>query len=100
MINLEILKKPIVSEKSSLNMEKGVYTFLVGPTATKVWVKQAFEALFGEKVKDVRITKTVKKTRIIGRGKVMTRRLASKKAVITLKGNKKVDVFQSKSPKK
>jgi len=99
MINLSVLKKPVVSEKSSLNMEKGVYTFQVATNATKVGVKQAFEKLFGEKVKDVRMINIRKKTRIIGKGKEMTRRSTGKKAIITLKGNKKVDVFQSKSSK-
>ncbi len=99
MINLSVLKKPVVSEKSSLNMEKGIYTFQVATNATKVGVKQAFEKLFGEKVKDVRMINIRKKTRIIGKGKEMTRRSAGKKAIITLKENKKVDVFQSKSSK-
>ncbi len=99
MINLSVLKKPVVSEKSSLNMEKGIYTFQVATTATKVGVKQAFEKLFGEKVKDVRMINIRKKTRIIGKGKEMTRRANGRKAIITLKGNKKVDVFQSKSSK-
>ena len=99
MTNLSVLKKPIVSEKSSLNMEKGIYTFDVATTATKVGVKQAFEKLFGEKVKDVRMINVHKNTRLVGKGKLMTRRANGKKAIVTLKGDKKVDVFQSKSSK-
>lgn len=100
MIDLSVLKKPLVSEKSSLNMEKGVYTFLVSPTATKVSVRKAFEQLFGEKVETVRIVSIVKKTRMAAKGKEMTRRQKGKKAMVTLVGDKKVDVFQTKQAKK
>lgn len=95
MIDLSILKKPLVTEKSSQNMEKGVYTFLVNRDTSKVAVKQAFEKLFGEKVTTVRMTIIEKKTRLIGKGKLMEKRSQGKKAVITLKDHKKVDIFQT-----
>ena len=46
MTDFSILKKPLVTEKSSLNMEKGIYTFLVSSDTNKVAIKQVFEKLF------------------------------------------------------
>lgn len=98
MSQFELLKKPLVTEKSSHRMEGNVYTFLVNTNATKVGIKQAFEKLFGEKVGTVRIINVRKKVRLIGKGKEMEKRQAGKKAVIRLKkGAKKVDVFQSQN---
>ena len=77
-------------------MKEGVYTFLVSNEANKVSVKQAFEQAFGEKVADVNMVRIQKKTRLIGKGKVMEKRSRGKKAIIRLKDNKKIDIFQSK----
>lgn len=96
MKNISILKKPLVSEKSSAKMEKGVYTFLVSSEANKVSVKQAFEQVFGEKVAAVHMSHIRRKTRLIGKGKLMEKRASGKKATIRLKDNKKIDIFQSK----
>ncbi len=98
MIDLSVLKKPLITEKASQNMEKGVYTFLVSGTTNKVAVKQAFEKLFGAKVASVRMTTIEKKTRLIGKGKLMEKRSSGKKATITLKDHKKVDIFQTSTP--
>ncbi len=95
MTDFSILKKPLVTEKSSLNMEKGIYTFLVSSDTNKVAIKQVFEKLFGEKVQSVRITNIEKKTRLIAKGKLMEKRSHGKKAIITLKDHKKVDIFQT-----
>lgn len=96
MIDISILNKPLVTEKSSINMEKGVYTFLVRKEVNKVSVKQAFEAIFGEKVATVRMVQVKRKSRPIAKGNEMERRAAGKKAVITLKEHKKVDIYQTK----
>lgn len=81
-------------------MENGVYTFVVRNDANKVAVKQAFEALFGEKVRDVNIVHLIKKTRLLGKGKVMEKRASMKKAIITLVNRKKIDIFSQKASSK
>lgn len=100
MADLSLLKKPLITEKSSALMEHGVYTFAVRNEANKVAVKQAFESLFGEKVKSVRIVHLIKKTRLIGRGKVMEKRASTKKAIVTLVSKKKIDIFTQKASSK
>lgn len=100
MIDVSILNKPLVTEKTSAKMEKGVYTFLVKREVNKIEVKQAFETIFGEKVATVRMTQITRKSRVIGKGKEMEKRPARKKAMVTLKDSKKVDIFQTKSASK
>ena len=45
-----IIKKPILSEKTYRNMANGVYTFQVARTANKVQIKKSFEKIFEVKV--------------------------------------------------
>jgi large subunit ribosomal protein L23 len=51
----EILIKPIITEKSTVVREKGVYVFKVSPRSNKIVIKQAVEKLFSVKVNKVRI---------------------------------------------
>ena len=81
----------IITEKSSRIQEKGTYTFLVKPAATKVDIKNAVKMVYGAEVKDVRIINSPKKTRLIGRGRLWTKRPSFKKAIITLKAGKSID---------
>ena len=46
----EIIIKPIVTEKSSIGLQEGKYTFKVAKKATKVQIAQAVEKLFNVKV--------------------------------------------------
>ena len=55
----EIIIKPIVTEKSSIGLQEGKYTFKVAKKATKVQIAQAVEKLFNVKVLNVN-TITVK----------------------------------------
>ncbi|WP_043536182.1 50S ribosomal protein L23 [Actinomyces polynesiensis] len=46
----DIILKPVVTEKSSVLMDQGKYTFEVDPRATKTEIKIAIEKIFGVKV--------------------------------------------------
>ena len=59
MVAEEIIIKPIVTEKSSANLQENKYTFRVAKKATKIEIKRAVEKLFGVKVLNVN-TMTVK----------------------------------------
>ena len=43
----DIIRKPIVSEKSYVLIEENVYTFEVHPEATKPQIREAVEQIFG-----------------------------------------------------
>ena len=53
----QIIRRPLVTEKSSIMREEGqnVIAFEVDPKANKIEVKDAVEALFKVKVQDVRL---------------------------------------------
>ncbi|MHA2610334.1 MAG: 50S ribosomal protein L23 [bacterium JZ-2024 1] len=83
----EVLRKPVISEKSLRYAEMGVYTFLVHPNATKIQVKQAVEKLFQVKVEKVRVVHVFPKQRMrFGRRAVYRGKTSGKKkAYIQLK---------------
>lgn len=87
-----ILKKPIVTEKTS-NMEfvKSSYAFEVDGSATKIDIKKAILDLYGVEIDSVNIVNVREKFKF-GKKGMQTRRSTSKKAYVTLKDkNAKID---------
>lgn len=87
----DVLKSPVISEKSVGLVEENKYTFWVDPAANKIEIKAAVEKMFKVSVIDVR-TLTVKgKMKRVGKyqGKTSDR----KKAIATLKAGDKIDNF-------
>jgi large subunit ribosomal protein L23 len=87
--------RPVVSEKSTVLGEQGKYVFEVAPSANKIQIKAAIEAVFANKkvqVASVNILHVAGKTRRRGRTVGMTR--SWKKAVVTLKGDQRLDLFE------
>lgn len=84
-----VIVRPIVTEKGVQANAQGKHSFYVHKESTKIDVKNAVELLYGVKVSDVNILQSPRKERVIGRGKVMTKRQGRKKAVITLQDKKK-----------
>lgn len=82
MVAEDIILAPVVTERSSMDMQEGKYTFKVAKKATKVDIKNAVEKLFEVKVLKVN-TMTVKgKEKRVGRytGKTSD----WKKAIVTI----------------
>jgi large subunit ribosomal protein L23 len=94
------LIRSLVTEKSSMLQSKGQYSFEVRRDATKIDVKNAVKAIYGVDVEKVTISILPKKTRLFGKGKVMTKRPVTKKAIVKLKGGKTIDPFKVKETKK
>ena len=79
----QIIKRPLITEKSNLQREAGqIVTFEVGRSANKIEIKQAVEQAFKVKVKDVRTMVTAGKAKRVGR--TVGKRSAVKKAYVTL----------------
>ncbi len=79
---LEIIKAPVVTEKSSDLAEKGQYVFKVDYRANKTEIKKAIEQIFNVKVVQIQTVKIVPKKKRVGRYSGMTNRM--KKAIVTL----------------
>lgn len=82
---IHILKRPLVTEKSTLSLSKGKYTFEVTRRATKKEIIQAVEDTYGVHVKGIQT--------ITGRGK--KRRIGWKKAIVQLAEGEKIDIFET-----
>ena len=103
MKTFDTIIQSIVTEKASNMQSRGQYTFVIRRDATKVDVKQAIKAIYGADVDKVRIALSPKKTRLLGRGRLWTKRPVFKKAIVALKGGKSIDpnkLGESKEAKK
>ena len=87
---LEVIKAPVVTEKSQAAKEQGKYTFKVDPKATKLEIKEAVEKIFNVKVKEIRTINVKVKKRRVGRYTGLTNR--SKKAIVTLQEGQTIDL--------
>lgn len=86
----EIIRKPIVTEKSTMGSEHGQVTFEVPVAATKPNIKAAVESLFGVKVKAVNTLIQKGKTKRFKGVKAF--RSDRKKAIVTLEEGQNLDV--------
>jgi large subunit ribosomal protein L23 len=88
----EVLRRPIVTEKSSLQGERGRYTFEVHPQANKHQVKEAVEKVFDVQVVAVNIITVPGKRRRYGRH--LSRPHPWKKATVRLAEGQSIGFFE------
>lgn len=86
----DIIRAPVITEKSTLGSEHGQVTFQVAMDASKPEIKAAIEELFGVKVKAVNTLRQKGKIKIF-RGR-KGRRPDYKKAIVTLVEGQTIDV--------
>jgi large subunit ribosomal protein L23 len=87
----DIIRQPVVTEKSTMASEYGKVVFKVAPSASKSDVKEAVEALFGVKVTKVNTLNRAGKTKRF-RG-MPGRQNHYKKAVVTLAQGQTIDAM-------
>lgn len=82
----DIIKKPLITEKSMTAVSLGQYTFEVVKTATKIEIAKAVELAFpGRKVKKVRTVYMPSHAKRMGIKHGQTQ--SSKKAIVTVEGD-------------
>ena len=86
----DVIRDPVVTEKSTLASEHNQVLFNVAPNANKSLIKEAVEALFEVKVKAVN-TLVRKGKRKVFKG-VRGRQSDVKKAIVTLQEGHSIDV--------
>jgi large subunit ribosomal protein L23 len=85
----DVVRRPIVTEKSARGSEHGQMTFEVAIDATKPKIKQAVETLFEVEVKAVNtLIQKGKTKRFKG---IMGQRKDMNKAIVTLKDGQAID---------
>ena len=92
----EVILRPVVSEKSMDETQRGKYTFRVHSGANKLQVKEAIEELFKVDVLEVNVstTKAKEKSRNRRRGRIQGWTSPWKKAVVTLAAGQKIEFFE------
>ena len=86
----DIIRKPLVTEKSTMASENGAVVFEVSIDSNKPQIKEAVEALFGVKVKAVNTSITKgKKKRFRGR---IGKQRDIKRAYVMLEEGNTIDV--------
>ena len=86
----DVIRKPLITEKTTMASENGAVVFEVAIDANKPQIKEAVEAVFGVKVKAVNTTITKGKNKRF-RGRPGTRKDV-KKAYVTLEEGNTIDV--------
>ncbi|HJX12317.1 MAG TPA: 50S ribosomal protein L23 [Dehalococcoidales bacterium] len=88
----EVLRRPLITEKSTVLQAQGKYAFEIADAANKPVVKEAVEKAFKVKVTGVNVVTMRGKMRRVGRQMVMTR--PWKKAIVTLQPGDKIEFFE------
>lgn len=88
----DIIKSPIITEKTTKLVDKGQYTFSVALDATKPMVKSAIEEAFNVVVMKVRIVNVRKKPRRVG--KYSGFKAGVKKAIVTLQQGQTIEQYK------
>jgi large subunit ribosomal protein L23 len=93
MIANEIIKRPLITEKTSIQKELyNQLTFEVDRRANRIEIKRAIETTFNVRVSGV---KTVQVTgKIKRRGRITGKRRNWKKAIVRLMPGERIDFFE------
>ena len=86
----DIIKAPIITEKTATLNENNVVTFSVDVKANKTQIKQAIEAIFNVKVESVNIINVHPKKKRVGRYSGYTKKV--KKAIVKLKEGSSIEL--------
>lgn len=88
----DLVKRPIITEKSTSLMEEGKYVFEVDMRANKTEIRQAIEKLFGVKVEKVATLRVPAKRKRVGKHVGYTSE--RKKAIVKLTADSKpIELF-------
>ncbi len=88
----DVLKRPVITEKSMSLQEDNKYTFIVDLKANKIEIKQAVEQMFNVKVLKVRTMRYKGKMKRVRQ--IWGKTPDYKKAIVTLQEGNKIELFE------
>ncbi len=88
----EVLRRPLLTEKTTSLQAENKYAFEVAGAANKHQVQQAVEKAFKVRVTGVNVMTVPGKKRRVGRRQVLTQ--SWKKAIVTLRPGDKIGFFE------
>jgi large subunit ribosomal protein L23 len=90
----DIIRRPVITEKSMNAMAERKYTFVVDIRADKSQIKEAVEKIFGVKVQTVATMRMIGKAKRVGVN--VGKRPNWKKAIVTITPDSKaIELFQA-----
>ena len=93
MITTEIIKRPVITEKTSIQKELyNQLTFEVDRRANRIEIKRAIETAFNVRVSGVQTIQVTGK--IKRRGRITGKRRDWKKAIVKLMPGERIDFFE------
>ena len=93
MSQYDIIKRPLVTEKSNIQKETAnQLTFEVDRKANRIEIRRAIEQIFNVRVASVRTMQVTGKVK--RRGRILGKRRDWKKAVVTLRPGERIDFFE------
>ena len=93
MIHYDIIKRPLITEKTNIQKEDyNQVTFEVDRRANRVEIKRAIEKIFNVRVSTIRTIQVKGKKK--QRGRVIGKRKDWKKAIATLMPGERIDFFE------
>tara|TARA_B100001245_G_C22643702_1_gene316386 strand:+ start:62 stop:349 length:288 start_codon:yes stop_codon:yes gene_type:complete len=92
---MNIILKPLLTEKASSVNDKGKFVFIVHKTANKVQIKNAVEKSYNVSVKNVNTINVLgkSKSRFTKTGTVNGRKSSYKKAIVQLSEGEFIDFY-------
>jgi len=87
-----IIRRALVTEKSTLAKEENKYVFEVDRRANKIEVAKAVEKIFKVKVLDVHVMNVAGKKKRVGR--ILGEKPSWKKAVVTLAPGSRIEIYE------
>nr|ARW63769.1 ribosomal protein L23 [Chondria sp. (in: red algae)] len=91
--DISIIKYPIITDKTTKNIENNIYYFQVNIRSKKNEIKTAIEEIFNVKVAKVNTSISAPKSKTIGKFKGKLKRY--KKAIVKLKDTYTINLFDS-----
>jgi len=93
MIQYDIIKRPLITEKTSIQKEAAnQVSFEVDRRSNRVEIKRAIEKIFNVRVSSVKTMQVKGKTK--QRGRIVGKRKDWKKAIVTLLPGERIDFFE------
>ncbi|MBL76262.1 MAG: 50S ribosomal protein L23 [Chloroflexi bacterium] len=89
----QVLKRPIITEKSTVLQEQNKYVFEILPRANKTQVREAVERAFDVNVTNVNIVMNAGENRRLRNGRWL-RTSATKKAIVTVASGQTIQLFE------
>lgn len=90
-INADIIKYPIITDKTTKNIENNTYYFNVSKQSNKQEIKKVIEYVFDVKIKKINTINNPPKIKTVGKFK--GRKTQYKKAIVQLHKEYKINLF-------